>query len=303
LAAILACERMWALRYHWYIRPKKDNEYRKGGTLQHTGYRYYYANMMEPAARPGWFYQKSMHDSLVEEAEDFQNLIPMAYENTAAYAQFYPNDDRYIRPIAIEEEFKATLGELDPDGPWPELNGEVVTCRTDLLFADPEGWEWVMDYKSRGRSKVNMRTGRLRPWRTDGGEFTIFWQGNVNLWILRARRGPVVKGFIIQRSTRQPPHDFDRQVLEIPLMAYNETPRQLRVAVKKECDLIERMDAGELPNPNYSACMGRFGPCDYRYACAAKNKGQMMYRLMTEGTYVQSDPAEILRIRNALRAA
>jgi hypothetical protein len=305
LAAVATCERLWALRYYWFIRLAKDNPWRLGGTLVHTTREYLFASMMPEHERPAWFYNATLEQRLWEQAGGHAQkteLVNMSMANLADYMQFAQANIPNMRPIAIEREEWATLGELDPGGPWPELDPEIVTCRNDLLYQDGP-WEDVMDFKSHGRSKVNSRTGRLTKWKPDG-EYGLNWQALVNLHLTRARRGPMVRAFVIGRTTRQVTqlgfYDHDHHVLEIPGMAYEETPRQLRRLVKKERDLMHRLDCGGTPEPSYHACYGRFGPCDYRYACMAKNKAQMMERLMGE-EYTQAPQKEIQENRSKLR--
>jgi PD-(D/E)XK nuclease superfamily protein len=302
LAAIETCQRMWALRYYWYFRPAYENAWRLGGSLLHTCYQYLYASMMTPP--PAWFFEKSLAERIYEQALDIHEparteLVQMAWNNFAAYRQIYAADGSYFRPIAIEEEFAATLGEIDPGGPWPELDNELVTCRSDLVYETLQDCDvWGLDYKSHGRSRVNPRTGRLTRWKDDG-EHAIDWQVLLNLLILRARLGPRVRGFVIQRTTRQPPYDFDRHVLTIPAVAYEEAGRTARELVKREIEVMQKIENGGKPSPRYYACQGRFGACDYRPVCMASSKEAMNNILAAD--YRRPPPAEVAAMHARLR--
>lgn len=298
LAAVETCERLWALRYLWFYRPVSDAPWRMGGSLLHTCYQYWYASMMEK--KYAWFEQQSLLDALRIQAQGIveparTELTRMALANFVHYRRRYEDDARVIVPIAIEEEFAATLGELDPGGPWPELDQDLVTCRSDMVYRDLSGGVWIMDYKSHGRSKVNPRTGLLTKWASDG-EYSLNWQVLINLLVLRARIGRV-DGFVIQRTTRQEPYDFDRHVLTIPLLAYQEAGRVARELVHREYEVKEKIARGEKPSPRFHACYGRYGPCDYHYVCTAATREEMNTRLQSS-TYTHM-PAEQVAALNA----
>src|SRR5262249_49276293 len=151
--------------------------------------------------------------------------------------------------------------------------------RSDLLYETDAGNIWIMDYKTHGRSRVNPKTGRLTQWKEEG-EYAINFQVLMNLHILRARLGYRVRGFVIQRCTRQEPYDFDRHVLTIPEGPYRDAPRMMRELVKEEYDVVAKIEAGGRPSPRYHACYGRYGACDYRYVCLAATQDKMHERLL-----------------------
>lgn len=308
LAAAGTCDRMWALRYYWYFRPRKENPWRLGGTLIHTCMEYFYARIMERQGRcpPEWYFKQTLLDRLhdqvrMSDAPHIQReaLVAMAIANLQQYASIYENDQKLLRPLYIEEEFSATLGELDPGGPWPELDNEIVTVRSDLVYETERGYISVMDYKSHGRSKVNPKTGRLRQWNMETNEYALNFQVLMNLHVLRARFGSRVREFVIQRSTRQEPYDFDRPVLIIPQEAYREAPRTMRELVKHEHEVMQRITAGEKPSPRFHACYGKYGPCDYRSVCLAPNKDEAYKRLYRD--FEQLPAEEVASMHARLR--
>ena len=277
LIAVDTCQRAWKWRYYDYIRGHKDNPWRLGGTLLHTCYEYFYASMMDE--KPAWFHQEDLYAKLEKQGRGYPELIEMAKANLAEYMEWYADDRHNLKPLHIEKDFWATLGELDPGGPWPELDDEVVTCRSDLVYESDAGI-WILDYKTFGASKVNRRTGRLFKWKPDG-EFHLNFQVMMNLHILRQPRyfGASLNGFVIQRSTRQAPFDFDRHPLTIPTLAYQETPRNIRRLVKKEHETMAMVARGEDPPASLGyACIGRYGYCDYRDAREAFEQLLTAYR-------------------------
>ena len=269
MAAIEVCERLWALRYHYNYRQYVDTFWRMGGTLIHTCYEYYYASLMDEGWRRAqcpWFYERSLEERLQEQGRDWPDEVKMAKENLAEYMQVYQGEP--VKPLFIEREFEARIGDIDPGGPYPELDDEVVTCRSDLVFENDAGI-WIMDYKSLGRSKCR-KDGTLMRWKEDG-EYALNWQVLVNLWLVRQELGPKVRGFVVQRTTRHRPYDFDRHVLTVPVKAYKETPRQLRLRALHEKEVREKLARGERPKASFHACYGRYGPCDYWDACKAND--------------------------------
>jgi hypothetical protein len=270
-----------------------------GGTLIHTGRQYYFASLLPEAQRPRWFYERSMLDAMRAQSGAFPELVQMANDNTATYMREQMDSDAaLLTPIAIEEEFCATLGELDPGGPDSSLDNEIVSCRTDLVYKN-EGGLWILDYKSLGYGGINKKTGELLRWKEDN-EFALNWQVLVNLHILRKRLGPVVRGFVIERTTRQPPYRHDRHVLSVPQMAYENAPRVARACVQREHEVTEQVRRGIVPLQSPWACTGRYGHCDYRDVCMADSKKEMLSILNDRSRFWQPPPEELARMQASL---
>jgi hypothetical protein len=209
-----------------------------------------------------------MDEALDQDGEGAPELIRLAKEVYAAYKGRWAGDA--WRPVSVEQEYEATIGELDPGGPDPTLDQEIVTCRTDLVV-ETNGELWIVDHKSTGGTAGD----RLPIWRDDG-EWKLSWQIMMNLQILRtarntARLGKPVKGFVIQRIKQRQPFDFDRHVVQIPMKAYAEVPRCAREYVAAERAIITKARRGERPTPNFAMCWGRYGKCDYHDLCAASS--------------------------------
>lgn len=295
---------MWAYRYYYGYRGKSDSPHRMGGSLIHTCYQYHFANIMPPEKRPEWFYRENLVTALKRQAMGIDepartDLVTMALENFAAFRSWYPDDAKLFEPISIEDEFAATLGELDPGGPWPELDNDVVTFRGDLIIAARlNGDITLVDYKTLGSSKVHPKTRRLLRWNPTS-EYGLHWQTLMNLHILRKHYGARVRHVAVQRTTRQIPYDFDRPLLLIPDQAYAETPRVMRELVKMEYDVIGKILAGGKPSPRFHACFHRYGDCDYKIACMEASEAQHILTL--EKYFTKPSPAESAAARRRLR--
>jgi len=276
--ASTSCERLWALRSSYGVVAKYDPPLRLQGTLIHTCLAYYYAERMRP--QPSWFVERPIDVALAKDGEGHPDLIRNAVAVFEAFKQRVAGDT--WQPICAEEEFEATIGEIDPEGSDTSLNSEVVTCRTDLVI-EVNGELWIVDHKSTGGS---YNSDRLAVWKDDG-EYKMNWQIMMNLHILRTPRnvarlgGRTVRGFIIQRLKQRPPYDFDRHPVHVPALAYQATPRTARNFVAKEREILQKIERGESPTPNFGACWGRYGACDYHDLCAASSKSEQQAILDT----------------------
>lgn len=346
LAAVNKCSRQWALRYYWYYRPVGDKPYRLWGTLLHTCYEYFYAAMMPDP--PEWFRKTALIDRLREQASVIaepvrSQLLNMTADNFTAYRLRYADDHLLMEPVYIEEEFAATLEEIDPISEdevrdeigrtkaavfrvsgletraleagarveaeyraLKSLDREIVTCRPDLIWRLKKNrTQWIRDYKSLGRSRVNYRTGALFRWTSDdgeeSGEFSVNWQVLLNLKIVRARLGlGNIRGFDIQRVTRQPPYDFDRNTLTIPGDAYKHAGRVARELVAHENRVTLQIESGQKPAYRPSECQTQFGLCDYIHVCKAPSQHEMLARLNDPRRFTRN-VQEALRIRERLK--
>lgn len=278
LAAVNTCPLAWYLRYILYLRPIAEPSYRMLGTLIHVALAYWYASQLEEA--PNWFHELDLKTKLRLIAPNQPKLVQRALDVLADYmtAEEVLSSDRLLKTVWIETEFKARIGELDPGGPSPELDDEWVTARLDRVVEDTDGCLWIMDYKCSGWSR--RKDGKLDSWK-DQGEFVIDWQVLLGLAILRQRvKNRIVKGFMIRRIKREPPFDYDTVPLEIPERPYRRVGRMARAQVAAENHWLARAGTarsigellgGDVLPEHYWACKGtRYGPCDYRRLCAAR---------------------------------
>jgi hypothetical protein len=279
LAAVGICEQLWYLKYHVGVDQLGDKAFRKRGTLIHLALAYYYAERMPEYLRPAWL-EKPLREALAEKGAGMPDAIRCALEIYETYGINYAQEP--WRPILVEEELTASVGEIDASpkpGADRTLDAELVTCRPDLIvaIAGLEGEAaWIVDHKSQGKPWGNRRG--LEPWNPEG-EFRLNWQVMVNLHIARAPSnrmrfgGLPVKGFIIQRMTREPDdrgaYHFDRQPLFVPPLAYAAAAHEIRDAVAHEYEVRRKLAEGIAPRKSFWACFGRYGACDYANLCGA----------------------------------
>lgn len=329
IAAFSICEFLGWIKYHLGYSPKANRPPTLRGTLIHLALAYHYASKMVPP--PPWFHSKDLSTALEEKGAGLPDGIQKAKEVLLAYREQYEAEDlrEGWKPRFVEEEFAATVGELDrkidtdiemletqtrdagTDTPLrlelekelarlrhlKTFDDELVTCRTDLIIEKPasplasstvalEGPEgWIVDHKSKAKPWGNPRfkPRGLDKW-DDEGEFALDWQVLINLHVLRARSnqqrlgGLPIKGFIIQRMTREADaegrYHFDRHVLKVSDEAYRQTPRMIREAVAVEDSVRRKTAAGIEAARSFWACYGRYGPCDFRAICKAKNQDE-----------------------------
>jgi len=273
LADACRCERKWYLRYVLGIQPKIEAapnwgglRYKITGTLFHACLAYHYASRMD--VKPDWFDATSLAEALDEIGKGYPSEIRAALEMYEAYRLTYAADP--IKPIAVEHEYTLTLS-----------NGAIVTTRVDLL-GEANGEYWVFDYKTSGDRSRNRNTGRLWGWNPDRGDYAIDWQSMLALNIVRANLGAdKVRGWMIQRALRDPPFDFDRNPLVIPLAPYEETIKVAEACVERERDILTRTARGEKPRPAFWACTRPY-TCDMLPICLARDDAQRRIVLETE---------------------
>ena len=255
------CEMQFALHYLMGVSPRVEPPWRMTGKLVHLALANYYGAKLDA---PPDYVNIPLRDQLEAMAPDQPTEVETALQVLDAYKRWSAGES--WRPVYVEEEFRATLGELDPGGPNPELDNEVITCRSDLVV-EQNGELLIVDYKC---SAGEWGHERLPRW-SDNNEYRIFWQGMINLHILRKRLNKPVRGFVILRVKRKAPFDFDRNLLQIPQLAYERVPRIAREFVRRELDLVRRVKAGERPVQNFTACHSKYGACDYISLCSASS--------------------------------
>jgi len=245
------------------------------GTLVHNCLAYYYAAKLPTV--PDWLSKKTMEETLKECTTD-QKLIDNAIAVYEAYKIYYTGEP--WEPYSVETEYAAKVGEIDPDGLHPELDDEIVTCRSDLVVTVNDE-AWIVDYKCTGGE---WGKDRLSPWKGDG-EYRLSWQAMLNLMILRARLPMPVNGFIIQRVKRKAPFDFDRRTLSFPVPAYESAKRTVREFVRRDVELQRAMERGDKLTANFDNCITRWGNCDYMDICGAESEA--LQQMIMERQFVQ----------------
>lgn len=275
LASTQTCQRLYALRYVYKIIEKEDKPWRMSGTLVHLGLAYHYGEQLD--VRPDWL-DRPFDEALNIEGRGHPKEIKLAKDIMAYYKSQVAAGDT-LKPVYVEQEFKASIGQIDPGGPDPELDSEVISIRPDLV-AELNGELWIIDHKTQ---RGGWNSDRLSVWKDDG-EFLMSWQAMLYLHVLRALETRPVRGFLIQRIKRNPPYDHDRNPLRIPALAYRQVPRAARDMVRAELKIQAGLRNGIVPTPNFAACQGRYGPCDYRPLCSADS--DVMKTLTMQTSYV-----------------
>lgn len=264
LAVITTCPRIWWLKYRQGINLKQEPTHRILGTLVHLCLAYHYANKLETP--PTWA-KTPLRDALIEVGRGYPEEIVQAQKIATAYATTYAGEA--WMPVAVEQEFSATIGELrrmtQPKCPTLSGDEEIISCRSDLIVK-VNGRLFLVDHKTLGKGYGQ----RLERW-NDNNEYALPWQFLLGLRLVRHYYygQQEVEGVIIQRIRRVLPYDFDRNVLNIPARPYEQAIETARLMVLKERELIARTDRGEIPEGHFWNCYGRYGPCEYRPLCLA----------------------------------
>ncbi len=277
--AASGCDRNFALRYILGLRIVHEPPFRLVGTLIHTCLSHHYAAMMPKEKQPEWFQPGQLDAWLNSQGNGQPDAIRTAKEVYLYYKNQTAGDS--ITPLFVEDEFSASLGELDPNGPYPELNDQRVSCRVDLV-AQMNGMVWIIDHKCTSGGWNSERLGRWQ----DDGEYKMSFQAMMNLHILR-RRLPEMgieppRGFIIQRIKRKPPFDFDRNVIDIPTKAYEDAPKSARHLLRREMEIRKMVKDGVKPLPNFGRCYHRYGKCDYWNICTADSEARKQMVINTD---------------------
>ncbi len=276
LAQAGTCERKWYLRWARALKPNKAPIYFLEGTLAHIALAYYRANQLHQRGLPvpAWFFTESMQDCLLRNGEGFPDAIALGNSIFQAYHQRYAGGDAW-EPIAIEEEYEASLGEIrqliTPGCAPRDDDGEVFTSRIDLMVRT-NGFLWACDYKT-----TKGYRGKLGAFNYEG-EFAVNWQFLLQTAILRIHFGTEFRGVVIERVLKGTPHDFERTPAPLSPQMFNDLPDALSRAAFFERFVAKKalaaQAAGEdmhtwLPAPSPWACFAWGQPCEYRLICTA----------------------------------
>lgn len=271
------------------LETRIEPDYRLLGTLLHTRLAFHYAEKM--AEKPQW-YAHGVEAALTKDAKGRIDLIERSDMIYEAYQDWWMGRDNWI-PLAVEQEFTATLKEIDPnyepdpndpdDKPEPGEDDEVITAKLDLLVKS-NGRTWIVDHKTKSHGWG--RTDRLEDWADE--DYSMSWQVHLYLLVTRLacrRMGwQEPDGFIIQRLTRKLPFDSDRNVVPVPTMAHQDIPRMVRHLLREEVKLRRRIGEGHKPVPNYASCAGQWA-CDFLPLCSAdteRSRTRLLNQLYTK---------------------
>lgn len=297
LGSVQTCQLQYALRYVNKVTPIETKSWTRVGTLFHQSLAYVYAERMDNP--PDWFHVETLESSLLRQGEGHPAEVRDAIEFYHWFKVVSTGEP--LNPVAVEQEFRATLADIDPDGTdedeihyvnedtgkefhAPRLNEEVITCRTDLV-AEEAGQLYVIDHKSKA---IDWKTGHLPKWNEEG-EYSLNLQVLQNLLLVRHHFGvDRVAGFKIHRVSRNRPFARDTHEIHCSGLAYANAPRAIRDAVRLERKVGLELASGSKASPNYSVCFAKYGDsdyasaCDYVPLCRADNREQMKSRLASE---------------------
>ena len=275
------CPRMHYFRWNLGLKPREEPIYFTEGTVAHIALAYYRANQMHLRGMkvPDWFYERTMLDCLHEAGRGKPDTIRLGLSILNAYAQYYEGNDPW-EPIAIEEEFFATLGEIrrliNPYAPPQPDDAERFSARIDLLVRY-NGFLWATDYKT-----TKGQHGKLGPFNYEG-EHTLSFQFLVQTAILRARFGAEFRGVIVERIFKSEPHDFGRTPVPIHAQMFRDLPDTLAMCAQRERELEQlRTQAAAsgadmnfwLPPGAFWACYAGGRACDYKALCVSETLAQ-----------------------------
>lgn len=292
LAETALCPRKWYLHNARGLVPLRTPDYYMEGTLIHLALAYYWGEKI--AARtgvvPAWLKESSLDAALAKKGAGYPEAIRLAKDVVAAYRDFYAAHDVWV-PVAVEEEWTATLGDLRRQvNPYSEPqsdDGEVVSCRIDLMV-ESNGKLWAVDFKTTAHGY----RGRLPTFNPDG-EYAVHWQFALQTAILRHNFGARFGSVIVERILKKDPFDFDRApapmhrrvFLDVPNVVAALAANERRIAkdVATAFALNENMETW-MPMGHYWNCFSWGKPCEYRPICTAEHSEAIVETINREFT-------------------
>ena len=284
------CERKWFFRWRRNLRPRVGPIYFLEGTLVHIALAYYRANQLHQRGlkAPLWFYEESMVDCLQREGIGYPDAVALGLSVFAAYHERYSSHDSW-EPVAIEEEYKASLGQIrkyfDPAAAPRFDDHEVFTARIDIMIRTG-GFLWACDYKT----TKHQYKGRLNAFNYEG-EFAVNWQFLVQTAILRVCLGTEFRGVVVERCLKSTPHDFERTVAPISDAMLKSVPEVLSKVAFIERHIVQQEEEARLggadmdlwmPAPSPWACFSWGNACEYRQLCTNSSGQQLKESVVRE---------------------
>ena len=240
------------------------------GSATHERCAYSRAAAMEKP--PAWYFKRPLQDELEKICAGHPKHINRSEELFRKWKHYWRN--RKLKPLGVEDEVRAPLGEVDPECPR-ELRDEVVTARRDSVEEKPDGRILVLDIKT-----MAGRHGRLPAW-FGGGAKRSSVQVLLGLLLTRLEHPDrEVSSFYIDRIlTADEPKGklFGFNRVAILDGFYDALPKLVTRVVAKERKIDQvvarALDAGEDPlavlpleGLMSGACHGAFR-CDYIEVC------------------------------------
>ena len=293
MTSTMSCEVKWFWSAFMGYTKMGGNFYMDFGTLGHTGLSYHYGAQMEKP--PQWLINNPNVEVAMEiDSKGEAKWLKQAKDMLAAYKNHYANDT--WKPVHVEEEFTAKVGELDPDGEdepaiepiefkdlfgrsrvvqRPRLNDEVVSCRPDMIALDGNRYI-IVDHKVQGGGQKSNRD-RLPIVNSQYPDYRYMWQAMVYMTIMR--RYLPIEAFYLNRIKRDIPFDFSRDKVDLYARPMRKIPSAIREAVRRRRQLMVK--AALSPDkmiPHFGACTY----CDFTRLCYTDTAEERNHRLMAE---------------------
>jgi hypothetical protein len=289
------CGRQYAFRYgagagaptRLHMKPEAEPEARFHGTLGHLILAYHEALRMPTCLRPAWASER-IEDVLAERAGGRVDIVDRLWAQFPYYNAFWSVGDQHRDTLAVELPIELKIRDIMPIQPEDaELDEAVgglrVSGAIDRLVYDHEAQKVdIIDYKYTGAGWG--RYDAMSKW-TPSVMQGYRSQALVYLYICR-HLGIPVRSFLIRRifrnrkapvELRDRPGWFDAEFesdenpVSISPLAYAEVPQMLYQSAVVTARVERALARGEALAPNYSACVGRYGACDYMDVCHAES--------------------------------
>lgn len=283
LRAIGACEALWHLSRQARKLEEEGEvppEHLHLGSLVHGYLAYWRANEMPAGSRPAWFEEKSLAEWLAEASMGEYDRYARSCEIGGDFLERHGDRTTRETTLAVEQLVQVPLHVFDPYGAldrpggmsasdYERENESLITGIMDHVYVDDERPEDVVieDYKTQGGAYGAQH--RLADWGPE--HYAKFSFQAMQYLHLCRKAGLRVRGFQVTRIKRFPPFDTDTRIMSISPRAYAKFPAQVRLLVRKEWALRDRIEAGGEPEENYGACHGPYGPCDFIGLCHASD--------------------------------
>lgn len=249
------CPKLYALRYNYKIRKQGMPRAASLGTVVHRGLAAVYWRRMNAEREktlPVEYWRRVISAGKEDESIKL-DATRLVAEHERAWAE---RDEGFDKVVAVERLVET------------EVNGVPYSTRMDLVVKDRK-LPVVIDHKTAGRISDNT-----------GTEFAMSGQlmGMLAVWPYKGSQPVTRINLIVKTATPQ----FSRIGLAFTTKQIERWKKDL-AALYSDLQRYER--AGRFPR-RYSACMGRYGPCEMFSLCHA-GRGMAGDYTMPNGTNLE----------------
>ena len=273
-SAFLHCPSLYAFKYMRRGSHQQDSRVPGGGSeaqargravhlvLAHH-YRQLQARQMGEDPNQ-WFDPYEAAEEGVKAGEYGADQVALATKTMDYYRAWWGDEPHSV--VAVEEVWRAELGDID--APGHPLHGTpiVYSPRVDLVTRDAAGKVWFWDHKTTGIMRGDSVAG-----------YSLHGQFIGMKHLGRAFFGEAFGGVILNFIQTTPPPKFARPSLEAAPHADNSFPRTLVRARNEMCRLEVETMAGNLKPTDWpkslteTSCVGRYGKCNAYDWCSWGN--------------------------------